>query len=121
MEPDARMNCFRSSIFAIVLGTCFTNARLAFANWNVRFLQIGRLRIIATWHCCRLEFRYSDFEFCYSYLSAVTGSSLEALQAGAKPESSPVRTETSMLARTSPKENWIGNDGKALPIPKHNR
>ena len=55
----------------------------------------------------------------YSYRSAVTGSSREADQAGAKPEIKPVRTETIMLTRTRPSENWIGNDGKALPIPKH--
>lgn len=55
----------------------------------------------------------------YSYLSAVTGSRRDALQAGANPENNPVITETIMLAETSPKEKWTGKEGKALPIPKH--
>ena len=57
--------------------------------------------------------------FHHSYRSAVTGSRRDAAQAGAKPETRPVTTDTIMLATTSPKENWIGNDGNAFPIPKH--
>jgi hypothetical protein len=51
--------------------------------------------------------RHSSFgfrHFAYSYLSAVTGSRREAVHAGAKPEISPVNTDTSMLTRTSPDE-----------------
>ena len=43
--------------------------------------------------------------FSHSYRSAVTGSKRDAVQAGAKPEMSPVMTETIMLAMTSPTEN----------------
>src|SRR3954470_7370114 len=55
----------------------------------------------------------------HSYLSAVTGSSREADQAGAKPENSPVMIETTMLVMTRPRENLMGNDGAATPIRKH--
>ena len=55
----------------------------------------------------------------YSYLSAVTGSRREADHAGAKPEISPVNTDTSMLTSTSSDEKWIGKDGKATPTRKH--
>src|SRR5439155_27035095 len=57
--------------------------------------------------------------YSYSYLSATTGSRREAVHAGAKPEARPVATETIMLAKTRPREKWIGNEGKAFPIPKH--
>ena len=55
----------------------------------------------------------------YSYLSAVTGSKREADHAGAKPEINPVKMETNMPMSTRPKENWTGNDGNAVAIPKH--
>src|SRR5437667_1668639 len=42
--------------------------------------------------------------YSYSYLSAVTGSRREADHAGAKPEISPVNTDTSMLTSTSSDE-----------------
>ena len=57
----------------------------------------------------------------YSYRSAVTGSRREADQAGAKPETKPVRTETIMLVMTRPIEKFTGNDGNAAPINKHIR
>ena len=60
-------------------------------------------------------------QYSYSYLSAVTGSRRDAVQAGANPENKPVNTETIMLRNTKPTEKWIGNEGKALPIPKHIR
>src|SRR5262249_33493369 len=40
----------------------------------------------------------------YSYLSAVTGSRRDAVQAGANPENKPVNIETIMLTRTRPTE-----------------
>src|SRR5436305_10461091 len=55
----------------------------------------------------------------YSYRNATTGSRCEAVHAGAKPEISPVATDTVMLAKTRPREKWIGNEGKAFSIPKH--
>ena len=63
--------------------------------------------------------RNSDFGIFYSYLSAVTGSSREALQAGAIPETNPVTTETITLAMTSSNEKLIGNEGNAFAIPTH--
>ena len=55
----------------------------------------------------------------HSYLSAATGSSREADQAGAKPENKPVRIETAILTRTRLSENWIGKDGNTCPMPVH--
>jgi len=55
----------------------------------------------------------------YSYLSAATGSSREADQAGAKPENKPVRIETAILTITRPRENSMGKEGNALAIPEH--
>src|SRR5205814_10611672 len=55
----------------------------------------------------------------HSYLSAVTGSSRDAVHAGANPEINPVMTDTIMLITTNPVENWIGKDGKAMPMRKH--
>jgi hypothetical protein len=40
----------------------------------------------------------------HSYLNAVTGSKREADHAGAKPEISPVNTDTSMLTSTNSDE-----------------
>src|SRR6476620_1224948 len=69
---------------------------------------------------CMGKFEIGMSKF-YSYLRAVTGSSREALQAGAVPEINPVRTDTIMLATTKPNEKRIGKEGKAFAIPKHNR
>jgi len=41
----------------------------------------------------------------YSYRNAATGSSLDAVHAGANPEINPVSTETTMLMTTNPVEN----------------
>src|SRR4029450_11453409 len=57
----------------------------------------------------------------HSYRSAVTGSSRDAVQAGANPENKPVSIETIILTNTRPTEKLIGKEGKALPIPKHIR
>src|SRR6266404_697015 len=55
----------------------------------------------------------------YSYRSAVTGSKREADQAGAKPETNPVKMETNIPISTRPNENWTGNEGKAVAMAKH--
>src|SRR3954463_1282779 len=49
--------------------------------------------------------RARRLEESYSYLSAVTGSSLDADQAGANPDTSPVKTDTNIPIRTRPTEN----------------
>src|SRR5262249_4240495 len=70
----------------------------------------------------RSRIHYSNtplLQYSYSYLSAATGSSREADQAGAKPENKPVRIETAILTRTRPSENRIGKEGNACPIPGH--
>src|SRR6266496_4878002 len=43
-------------------------------------------------------------QYSYSYLSAVTGSRRDAVQAGAKPENKPVIIETIMITRTRTSE-----------------
>jgi hypothetical protein len=55
----------------------------------------------------------------HSYRNAVTGSSRDAVHAGANPEINPVMTDTTMLITTNPVENWVGKDGKAMPMRKH--
>ena len=55
----------------------------------------------------------------HSYLSAATGSRREADQAGANPENKPVKIETAMLTTTKLRENRIGKEGNAWPMPVH--
>jgi hypothetical protein len=119
------MNCLPSSSFAIVRQ--FSNQCATLLSKNGRpLLQVvafGTVRVVhCTFRCVPisiLEFvsdfdiRISDF---YSYRSAATGSSLEADQAGAKPEINPVITDTTTLMKTRPNEKWIGNDGNAAAM-----
>src|SRR5438105_6165277 len=64
--------------------------------------------------------RYSNTPLLHhSYRNAVTGSSRDAVHAGANPEINPVMTDTTMLITTNPVENWVGKDGKAMPMRKH--
>src|SRR5262245_27188805 len=120
------MNCFASSIFEIVRGNFFTNARLALAKLNVRSSRSYGLESLDL-AMTGFKFRYSSLFrisifgllISYSYLSAATGSRREADQAGAKPENKPVRTETAMLTTTRLSENRIGKEGNACPMPVH--